>query len=54
VRSTLPLLFTWIVVAALLLLIASTYLGHASSPYDMCTRGDGRQIPCAVLRKTSP
>ncbi|HJU88510.1 MAG TPA: hypothetical protein VJ672_03915 [Gemmatimonadaceae bacterium] len=54
VRRALPLVITWIVFAMLLTLIASTYVGHAASPYDMCTRADGRPIACALLRASGP
>jgi len=30
--------------------ITSFYVGHASSPYDVCTSPNGRTVPCALLR----
>jgi hypothetical protein len=38
----------WILLAGL---IASLYVGHASSPYDECTAPNGRSVACALLKR---
>lgn len=40
-----------ILLALVLVLLGSTYVGHASSPYGVCFGKSGRTIPCAVLGK---
>ena len=37
--------------AALMTALASTYFGHASSPYGVCYRSSGRPVPCAVVAR---
>ncbi len=31
--------------------LASTYFGHASSPYGVCYGSSGRPVPCAVVAR---
>jgi hypothetical protein len=40
----------WLALAAL---IASLYVGHAPSPYGMCTTPSGRSVACAMLKRSS-
>ena len=41
----------WLVLAAA---IASLYVGHAPSPYGMCTAPSGHSVACAMLKRSSP
>jgi hypothetical protein len=34
-------------------LLASTYIGHATSPYGVCYGTSGRSIPCAIAERAS-
>ena len=45
-----PLLVAWILMAATMLVIASTYIGDASSPYDTCLLSGNRAVSCTSLR----
>lgn len=45
----LPVLLVLLALATLLLALGSTYVGHASSPYDTCYAASGRAVPCALL-----
>lgn len=40
----------WLILSAL---IASLYVGHAPSPYGMCTTPSGRSVACAMLQHSS-
>lgn len=40
----------WIAIAAI---IASLYVGHASSPYDTCAAVTGRSVSCDALHHRS-
>lgn len=40
----------WIAIAAI---IASFYVGHASSPYDTCAAATGRSVSCDALHHRS-
>ena len=39
----------WLLLLLVAGLIASTYVGHASSPYGVCYNAAGRSVPCAAL-----
>jgi hypothetical protein len=34
--------------------LASTYFGHATSPYGVCYGSSGRSIPCALAKAGPP
>jgi hypothetical protein len=36
----------WLILAGL---IASSYVGHATSPYGVCYNAAGRSVPCAAV-----
>ena len=40
----------WIAIVAI---IASLYVGHASSPYDTCAAATGRSVSCTALHHQS-
>jgi len=42
-----------IVLVVMIGLLASTYIGHAKSPYGVCYGESGRSIPCALVAKGS-
>ncbi len=48
-RHLLPVATTLALLVLLLAALASTYFGHARSPYDTCYGPNGRAISCAVL-----
>ena len=48
-----PIVLAWLLIAATVGLLASTYVGSASSPYDTCTLSDGRSVSCTALRSLS-
>jgi hypothetical protein len=39
----------WLVLAGL---VASLYVGHAPSPYGMCTTPSGHSVACAMLKRS--
>ena len=34
-------------------LLASTYIGHSSSPYGVCYGRSGRSVPCVIVARDS-
>ena len=53
-RRAFPVVLVLALMATVLAFLASTFFGHARSPYDMCTGPDGREVSCSVLaRETS-
>jgi hypothetical protein len=38
----------WLLLVAL---ITSFYVGHSSSPYDVCTSPGGRPVSCALMHR---
>jgi hypothetical protein len=38
----------WLLIATL---IASSYVGHSSSPYGTCYAPSGRSIPCELAKR---
>lgn len=49
VRHILPVVLALVLLLVLVAGLASTYVGHARSPYDACYGANGRAISCAVL-----
>ena len=49
VRQLFPVVMTLALMALLVAALASTYFGHARSPYDTCYGSNGRAVSCAVL-----
>jgi hypothetical protein len=49
VRQTFPVVATLTLLVLLIAAVASTYVGHARSPYNTCYGTNGRAISCAVL-----
>jgi hypothetical protein len=41
-------ILAWLLLAGL---IASSYVGHATSPYGVCYSEAGRSIPCAAVAR---
>jgi hypothetical protein len=50
-RRYAPVAFALLVIAAVMIVLGSTYFGDASSPYDMCAAPDGRSLPCSLVRQ---
>jgi hypothetical protein len=49
VRRLFPIAVTLVFVLLVIAGLASTYFGHARSPYNSCYASNGRAISCAVL-----
>jgi hypothetical protein len=49
-RHVVPVVLTLALALLLLAGLASTYFGHARSPYDTCYGPNGRAISCTDLR----
>jgi hypothetical protein len=49
VRQAFPVVATLTLLVLLIAAVASTYFGHARSPYNACYGTNGRAISCAVL-----
>src|SRR5688572_13384153 len=45
-----PAFFTWLLLVAVAVLIASAFLGSATSPYGACYAPSGRTVPCDALK----
>jgi hypothetical protein len=48
-RHVIPVVITLVLLVLLIAGLASTYFGHARSPYDGCYGSNGRAVACAVL-----
>jgi hypothetical protein len=48
-RNLFPIVVTLALFLLLVAGLASTYFGHASSPYDGCVGENGRAVSCTVL-----
>jgi hypothetical protein len=49
VRNVLPVVITLGLLVLLIAMVASTYVGHARSPYNTCYGANGRAVSCSVL-----
>jgi hypothetical protein len=49
-RHLVPIVITLALFLCLVVGLAATYVGHASSPYDGCYGPNGRAVACAVLK----
>ena len=41
-----------VLLLAVCVLLASTYLGHSPGPYGACYVKSGRQVPCELVSRT--
>jgi hypothetical protein len=48
-RHLFPVVITLALFLVLVAALASTYFGHARSPYNTCYGTNGRAVSCAVL-----
>lgn len=48
-RHLVPVVVTLALLLLVVAVLASTYFGHARSPYDGCYGANGRAISCTVL-----
>ena len=49
VRHLVPVVVTLALLVVVIAALASTYFGHARSPYNTCFGTNGRAISCAIL-----
>jgi hypothetical protein len=52
-RETAARIATIVLLMVVIGLLASTYIGHATSPYGVCYGASGRSIPCAIAERAS-
>ena len=51
IRRDFPRVLAIAALLVVLLALASTYVGHAASPYGTCYAPSGRAIPCELVSK---